>query len=135
LVEVQCKVGKSTSTLVGPTFTIIGYYYQELSAKEQENVVREKKKFQKWKDKIIMDVNAIMMENKKKKKGASSTTPSKVSTKVSLPQEGDVGKPIADVDKHVATFNVVNKVIEVVNGEDQSLNNIDIEQTLEIKML
>ncbi len=67
-----------------------------------------------------MDVNTIVMENKKKKKGASSTTPSKVSTKVSLPQEGDVGKPIVDVDKHVATSNVVNKVIKVANGEDQS---------------
>lgn len=82
-----------------------------------------------------MDVNAIMMENKKKKKGASSTTPSKVNTKVSLPQERDAGKPVADVDKHVATTNVVNKVIEVAIGKDQSLSNIDIEQTLKIKIL
>jgi hypothetical protein len=82
-----------------------------------------------------MDVNAIMMENKKKKKGASLTTPSKVNTKVSLLQEGDVGKLVVDVDKHVATSNVVNMVIEVATGEDQNLSNIGIEQTLEINML
>jgi len=81
-----------------------------------------------------VDVNSIMMENKKKKKGASLTTLCKVNTKVSLPQEGDVGKLVVDVDKHVATSNVVNRVIEVATGEDQNLSNIGIEQTLEINM-
>jgi hypothetical protein len=47
LVEVQHRVGKLTNTLIGPTLTIIGYYYEELFAKEQENVVGEKKKLQK----------------------------------------------------------------------------------------
>jgi hypothetical protein len=65
-----------------------------------------------------MDVNAIMLENMKKKKGASSTTPSKVIIEVSLPQEGDVDKFVANADKHIATSNVVNKVIEVDVGED-----------------
>jgi hypothetical protein len=134
LVAIQCKVGKSTNTLVGPAFTIIIYHYQELFAKEQENVAREKKKLQKQKE-IIVDVNAIMMENKKKKKGASSRNPSKVITKVSLPQEGDVSKFVANVDKPIAASNVVNKVIKVAIGEDQSFNNVDIEQTLEVKML
>jgi hypothetical protein len=32
-----------------------------------------------------MDVNAIMLENRKKRKGTSSITPNKVITKVSLP--------------------------------------------------
>jgi hypothetical protein len=58
-----------------------------------------------------MDVNAITLENRKKKKGVSLTTPSKVITKVSLRQE-------RDADKLVATSNVVNKVIEVVIGEN-----------------
>jgi hypothetical protein len=81
-----------------------------------------------------MDVNAIMMENKKKKK-TSLGNPSKVITEVSLPQEGDVGKLVADVNKPIATSNVVNKVVKVAIGEDQSLSNVDIEQTLEVKML
>ncbi len=107
-----------------------GYYYQELSIKEEEIITREKNRLQKRKEKIIVDVNAIMMDNKKKKKGASSTNPSKVITKLSLLQEGDVGKAIANADKLVATSNVVNKVIEVVIGEDQSLNNVDIKKLL-----
>jgi hypothetical protein len=61
-----------------------------------------------------MDVNAITLENRKKKKRTPLTTPSKVITKVSLHQEGDVDKPIA-------TSNVVNKVIEVTIGEDHML--------------
>jgi hypothetical protein len=111
------------------------YYYQELSAKEQESVAREKKKLQKQKEKIIVDVNAIMMENKKKKEGTSLANPSKVITEVSLLQEGDVGKLVANANKLIATSNVVNKVVEVVIREDQSLSNVDIEQTLEIKMI
>jgi len=66
LVGLQRKAGKSTNTLVRPALTIIGYYYQELFAKEQENVAREKKKLQKQKEKIIMDVNAIMLEKKER---------------------------------------------------------------------
>jgi hypothetical protein len=36
-----------------------------------------------------------------------------VITKTLLPQEGDAGKSIVDVDKPVTPLNVVNKVIEV----------------------
>jgi hypothetical protein len=81
-----------------------------------------------------MDVNAIMLENREKK-GASLATPSKVIIEVSLPREGDVSKFVANANKLVATSNVVNKVIEIVIGEDQSLGNVDIEQTFEVKML
>jgi hypothetical protein len=75
-----------------------------------------------------VDVNGIMLENRKKKKGTSLATPSKVITEVSLRQEGDDDKPIVP-------SNVVNKVIEVSIGEDQNLSNVDIKQTFEIKML
>jgi hypothetical protein len=68
LVAVQHKVRKSTNTLVVPTLTIIVYYYQELFAKEQKCVIREKKNLQKQKEKIIVDVTAIMLENRKEKK-------------------------------------------------------------------
>jgi hypothetical protein len=68
LVAFQHKVGKSTNTLVVPTLTIIVYYYQELFAKEQNSAIREKKNLQKQKEKIIVDVNAIMLENRKEKK-------------------------------------------------------------------
>jgi hypothetical protein len=44
LVVVQCKVGKSISTLVKLALTIIGYYYQELFAREQESAARGKNK-------------------------------------------------------------------------------------------
>jgi len=128
LVVVQCKAKKLTSTLVGPTLTIIGYYYRKLFFREQESAIGEKKKLQKRKEKIIVDVNAIMLENRKKKKGTSLATPSKVIIKVSLRQEGDD-------DKLIVASNVVNKVIEVAIGEDQNLNNVDIEQTFEIEML
>ncbi len=57
-----------------------------------------------------MDVNAIMLENRMKKKGTSLAIPSKVITEVSLHQEGDDDKPIV-------ASNVVNKVIEVAIGE------------------
>ncbi len=65
-----------------------------------------------------MDVNAIMLENMKKKKGTSSTIPTKVVTKISLPQEGGVDKSIADANKPNATSNVMSKVIEIDVGED-----------------
>jgi hypothetical protein len=65
LVGLQRKAGKLTNTLVRPALTIIGYYYQELFAKEQENVAKEKKKLQKQ-EKIIVDVNAIMLEKKER---------------------------------------------------------------------
>jgi uncharacterized protein YdcH (DUF465 family) len=42
---------------------------------------------------------------------------------------------LADVDKLVATSNVVNKVIEVAIGEDQNLSNVEIEQTSKVKMI
>jgi hypothetical protein len=47
-----------------------------------EEVLQEKKKLQKWKEKIIVDFNAIMLENMKKRRGTSSITPNKVITKV-----------------------------------------------------
>jgi len=80
LVVVQCKARKLISTLVGPTLTIIGYYYRELFVREQESAIGEKKKIQKRKEKIIVDGNAIRLENRKKKKGTSLATPSKVIT-------------------------------------------------------
>jgi hypothetical protein len=67
LVVVQCKARRLTTTLVGPTLTIIGYYW-ELFVREQESAIGGKKKLQKRKEKIIVDVNAIMLQNKKKKK-------------------------------------------------------------------
>jgi hypothetical protein len=69
-------------TLVKLTSTIIGCFYYEQFTKEQGSPIG-KKKLQKRKEKIIVDVNAIMLENKKKKRGASSVTPNKV-TEVSL---------------------------------------------------
>ncbi len=82
-----------------------------------------------------MDVNAIILENRKKEKGASLATLSKMITKISLPQEGDIYKSVTNVDKPVAASNVVNKVIEVAIGEYQSLSNVDTKQIIEVEML
>ncbi len=81
-------------------------------------MLHEKKKIQKRKEKTIMDVNAIMLKNKKKKKGTSSTTLSKMIIEISLPQEGDA-------NKLVVVSSVVNKVVEVDIGEDHSLSTVD----------
>jgi hypothetical protein len=54
-----------TSILIEPALTIIGYFYQKRFAKERGSLVREKK-LQKWKEKIIVDVNAIMWKIRKK---------------------------------------------------------------------
>jgi hypothetical protein len=82
-----------------------------------------------------VDVNAIILENRKKEKGASLATLSKMITKISLPQEGDIYKSVTNVDKPVAASNVVNKVIEVAIGEYQSLSNVDTKQIIEVEML
>jgi hypothetical protein len=72
-----------------------------------------------------VDVNAIMLENMEKNRSIISN-PKQSVTKVSLPQEGDVDKFVAIANKPIATSNVVNKVIKVVVGEDQSLGNVDV---------
>jgi hypothetical protein len=51
-----------------------------------------------------MDVNAIMLENRKKRKGASLVNPNKVIAKVSLSQEGDIG--LITINTNKPTINV-----------------------------
>ncbi len=93
-----------------------------------------------------MDVNAIMLENRKKKKGTSSITPNKVITKVSLPQEADIGettgetiedisKSTIDVMKLTAASNVMSKVIKIVVEEEHNMRDVDTEKTLEVEVL
>jgi hypothetical protein len=69
-----------------------------------------------------MDVNAIMLENKKIRLGESSTTPNKVIIEVSLPQEEDIdetiGEIITNTNKPIATSNVVSKTVEVTIEEE-----------------
>ncbi len=86
-----------------------------------------------------MDVNAIMLENRKKRKGASSITPNKVITKVSLTQEGDtsetMGEITIDANKPTTTFSFVNKAIEIVVEEGHNLRDVDTKKILEIEVL
>jgi hypothetical protein len=69
-----------------------------------------------------MDVNAIMLENMKKRTKTSSSTPNKVNTEVSLPQDGDIneiiGEIITDAGKLVVASNVVGKTTKVDVEED-----------------
>lgn len=53
------------------------YYYWELFAKEQEDAARMKRKPQKWKGKIHININTIMRMDKMKKKKRLSMTLSK----------------------------------------------------------
>jgi len=71
-----------------------------------------------------MDVNAIMLENMKKRIEASSTTPNKVIIKVSLLQEGDTSETTTNTNKPIATSNVVTKIVEVII-EEQNLKDVD----------
>jgi len=75
-----------------------------------------------------VDVNAIMLENMKKRIGASSTTLNKVIIKVSLFQEGHInetiGETTTDTDKPIVTSNVVTKIVEVAI-EEQNLRDVD----------
>jgi hypothetical protein len=68
-----------------------------------------------------VDVNAIMLENRKKRTKASLAAPNKVITKVSLPREGDtseiIGETITNVGKPIVTSNVVGKTAKVVVEE------------------
>jgi hypothetical protein len=86
-----------------------------------------------------MDVNAITLENRKKRKRASSITPNKVIIKLSSLQEGDTGEAIGkitiDVNKHVATSSFVNKVVKIVVEEGQNLKDVDTKKILKVEML
>jgi len=73
-----------------------------------------------------VDVNAIMLENMEKK-GSIINNPKQSVTELSLPQEEDADKFVANANKPIVTSNVVNKVIKVVVEEDQSLGNVDVE--------
>jgi vacuolar-type H+-ATPase subunit F/Vma7 len=73
-------------------------------------------------------------EHEKKKRNVINN--SKQSDDISvITSRRDANKSIADADKLVVASNVVNKVIEVDVGEDQSLSNVNIKQTLEVEML
>jgi hypothetical protein len=69
-----------------------------------------------------MDVNAIMLENMKKRTKTSSTAPNKVIIEVSLPQDKDIneiiGEIITDAGKLVVASNVVGKTTKVDVEED-----------------
>jgi hypothetical protein len=93
-----------------------------------------------------VDVNAIMLENQKKRRRTLLVIPNKVITKVSLFQEGgigetisnitkDTGKPITNVDKHVTTSSVLSKVIEVVVEEGNFLRDVDTKHILKVELL
>jgi hypothetical protein len=69
-----------------------------------------------------MDVNAIMLENMKKRTKTSSSAPNKVIIEVSLPQDKDIneiiGEIITDAGKLVVASNVVGKTTKVDVEED-----------------
>jgi len=93
-----------------------------------------------------VDVNAIMLENKKKRRRTSSIIPNKVIKKVSLFREGgigetisnitkDIGKPITNVDKHATTCSVLSKTIEVAVEEGIFLSDVDTKHILKVELL
>jgi len=91
----------------------------------------KEKKLQKRKEKIIVDVNAIILENRKKRTRTSLTAPNKVIKEISLPQEGDtgeiIGKTTTDASKLVVASNVVGTIIELDVEEKQNSGDANTE--------
>ncbi len=82
------------NTLVEPTLTIIGHYFLKQSKLEKEESIGTKKKTQNKKEKIIVDLNAILLIEKKKKKSKLAITTSKEIIDVSPTQEGNLGEVV-----------------------------------------
>jgi hypothetical protein len=66
IIAIQCKARKIRNTLAGLALTIIGHHYLKQWELEKEQSIRTKKKTQNKKEKMIMDVNAILLVEKKK---------------------------------------------------------------------
>jgi hypothetical protein len=69
IIVIQRKIRKNGNTLVEPTLTIIGHHYLKQWEPKKEEYIGTEKKTQNKKEKMIVDVNAILLvENKKKNK-------------------------------------------------------------------
>jgi hypothetical protein len=86
------RVGKIGNTLARPTLTIIGHHFLKQWEPKKEETIGTKKKTQNKKEKMILDVNAILLVEKKKKKSKPAVTTSKEITEVSPVQEGNPGE-------------------------------------------
>jgi hypothetical protein len=112
IIAIQCKAGKIGNTLARPTLTIIGHYFLKQWEPHKEESIGIRKKNQSRKEKMIVDVNAILLVEKKKKKSKSTITTNKEITKVFPSQEGNPGKVVeassiqSDMEGRVSRYQV-----------------------------
>jgi len=83
IIAIQCKTRKFGNTLAEPTLTIIGHYLLKQWELEKEESIGTTNKTQNRKEKMIVDLNAILLVKKKKKKNKLAITTSKEITYVS----------------------------------------------------
>ncbi len=80
--------------------TIIGHHFLKQWELEKKTI-GTKKKTQNKKEKMIVDVNAILLVKKKKEKNKPVVTTSKEITKISLVHEGNPGEVVEAISSIV----------------------------------
>jgi len=127
IIIIQHRARKIGNTLAGPALTIIGHHFLKQWEPKKEESIGTRKKTQNKKEKMIVDVNAILLvKKKKKKKGKLAITISKEITEVSFTQEGnpsevveasiilsDIGGKHVEIPSEVMTKPLVHNVEEV----------------------
>ncbi len=91
IIVIQHKARKNGNTLARPALTNLGHHYLKQWELEKEDSIGTKKKTQNKKEKMIVDANAIMLVEKKKKNKLVITTCNEI-TKVFPIQEGNPGE-------------------------------------------
>jgi hypothetical protein len=74
IIAIKCKTRKIGNTLAEPTLTSIGHYLLKQWKLEKEESIGTKKKTQNRKEKMIVDLNAILLVEKNKKGKLAITT-------------------------------------------------------------
>ncbi len=83
IIAIQCKTRKFGNTIAEPTLTIIGHYLLKQWELEKEESIGTTNKTQNRKEKMIADLNAILLVKKKKNNNKLAITTSKEITNVS----------------------------------------------------
>ncbi len=110
IIVIQCKAGKIGNTLTRSTLTIIGHHFLKQWELEKKESIGTRKKTQNKNEKMIVDVSAILLVEKKKSKLVITT--SKEIIEVSPIQEGNLG----EVDEASSILSEIGgKHVEILN--------------------
>jgi len=130
IIVIQCKAGKIVNTLAEPTLTIIGHYFLKQWEPEKEKSIGTKRKIQN-KEKMIVDLNAILLVEKKKKKSKLAITKSKEITYVFPTQEGNLGE-VAETSSILTKLK--GKNVEIL-GEKMAKPSISIVEEVKTQLI